>query len=419
MFPPLGLGIIAALTPENYDITLIDENFDEFEYIDADLVGITVLTSAAVRAYELSEKYRSCGVPVVLGGIHVSMMPDEADRYADAVVCGEAETVWRQLISDFENGILKSRYNGTHEDLSGTVVPRRDLFHPGYNFGTIQTSRGCPMNCNFCSVTVFNGSRYRQRPVNEVLDELETIPQKLIFFIDDNIVGYGREAEGRAIALFKGMVARGIRKSWFCQASVNFGSNPELLKWAAESGCRMVFIGLEALDESELSAMNKKMNIRFEYDQAFKNIHRAGIAVLGAFIFGTDSDTEKSIVEKTRYIECNPIDVIQITTLTPLPGTRLFREFRQTERLIYTDFPSDWMHYDMTELTFEPAKISSGEFIRINILCQRRLLGLLILVRKFFSTMIKTRSVETALWAFNSNLVYRKAFRLGLKYVNL
>jgi len=171
-FPPLGLGIIAALTPPAYEVLIIDENFEQIEYIEADLVGITVFTSAAVRAYELAGIYQQQGIPVVLGGIHVSMMPDEALQYADTVVIGESENLWPQLIVDFEAGRMKDRYSGSFAELSETAVPRRELFHPGYNFASIQTSRGCPMNCSFCSVTPFNGKKYRQRPVNEVLDEL-------------------------------------------------------------------------------------------------------------------------------------------------------------------------------------------------------------------------------------------------------
>ena len=414
-FPPLGLGVIASLTPSSYNVRIIDENFEPFEYTDAHIVGITVFTSAAVRAYEIAALYRARGIPVVLGGIHVSMMPDEALNYADAVVTGEAEGVWPTLVQDFEAGCLKRVYSGGAADLSEAVFPGRELFHPDYGFASVQTSRGCPMDCSFCSVSVFNGKKYRQRPVNDVLDELETIPQKLIFFVDDNIIGYGSSAAERAIELFRGMVERGINKSWFCQASLNFGDEPEVLKWAAKSGCRMVFLGLEAVDDDELAGMNKNLNIRLEYRKAFENIHKAGIAVLGAFIFGSDTDTEKTIKRKTDYILREDIDVIQVTTLTPLPGTRLFGEVCDAGRLLYSDFPNDWVHFDMTELTFEPNKIRPDVFNRINEEQQRRLLSLPVLIRKFLQTMIRTRSLETALWALNSNLVYRKSFLCNRK----
>src|SRR5690554_540068 len=185
-FPPLGLGIIAALTPEDWDIKIIDENFNTFKYEDADLVGITAFTSSVVRAYEIAKEYRKKNIPTIIGGIHASMLPDEAIQYVDTVVIGEAEGVWHQVISDFENGKLQRIYQG--EVIGGETVhaipkARHDLFHHGYMFGAVQTARGCPMDCEFCSVTQFNGYKYRQRPIDDVLDELESIPQKMVFFV--------------------------------------------------------------------------------------------------------------------------------------------------------------------------------------------------------------------------------------------
>jgi radical SAM superfamily enzyme YgiQ (UPF0313 family) len=190
-FPPIGLGIVAALTPDHWDIALADENWEPFVYRDADLVGVTAFTASANRAYEVAAVYRARGTAVVMGGIHASMRSAEAGR-------------------------LQRVYQGLWPDLSGLPHPRRDLFHPGYMFASVQTSRGCPMDCRFCSVTTFNGRRYRRRPVEDVLDELASLPQKLLFFVDDNIIGYGRESREQALALFLGMVERRLKKWWFC-----------------------------------------------------------------------------------------------------------------------------------------------------------------------------------------------------------
>ena len=326
-FPPIGLGIVAALTPREWEVELVDENWEPFRYRPADLVGITAFTASARRAYEIAALYRLQGVPVVMGGIHCSMCPQEALQYVDTVVIGEAEGVWAQLLADFEAGDLRSEYHGTWSGLAGAPAPRRDLFNPDYMFASIQTSRGCPLNCEFCSVSAFNGQRYRRRPTAEVLAELETIPQKLLFFVDDNIIGYGKSSRQAALELFKGMVERKLDKLWFCQASINFADDEEVLSWARKAGCQMVFLGLEAEQADALAEVHKKLNLQRgvdAYKQAFERIHHAGIAVLGAFIFGMDGDTSLKLKRRSDYMINKPVDVMQTTFLTPLPGTRLF-----------------------------------------------------------------------------------------------
>ncbi len=406
-YPPLGLGIIAALTPKHYEIILIDENIKSFEYQDADIVGITAFTSCAQRAYQLAKIYRDKGVPVVMGGIHCSMCPDEALTYVDAIVIGEAESVWGNVIADFEAGTLQQKYTGTHDDLAGTVMPMREIFSDEYIFATIQTSRGCPMDCYFCSVTPFNGKKYRQRPTDEVLAELETIDTPFIFFVDDNILGYGKEAEQRAIELFKGMVDRKMNKSWFCQASLNFGSNDEVLYWAHKSGCKIVFIGLESADPEELKVMHKNLNLKLEYRKAFKKINKYKIAVLGAFIYGSDAETVESMERKTQFIMTEAIDVMQTTILTPLPGTRLFTQFEKENRFTFKPGVDTWDRFDMTAVTYRLQNISEKDFYDKLILCNNKIYSRVNLLRKFILTMIHTKSMDTAFWAYNANCAYR------------
>ena len=406
-FPPLALAIIAALTPDDFHVELIDENFDSFQYQEANLVALTAFTSNVTRAYEIASVYKEKNIPVVMGGIHAFMMPDEALEHVDSVVLGEAENVWKDVIADFENGELKKKYQGTHLDLTKMVMPRRELFSDDYLYATVQTSRGCPMDCNFCSVTTFNGNRYRQRPYEDVLAELESIPQRQIFFIDDNILGYGKKAEQRAIKLFEGMIEKKLAKKWFCQTSLNFGSNEKIIKLAAKAGCQMVFIGLESPEKEELQEMNKKMNLKLDYEKAFKNINKYGIAVLGAFIYGTDTETRKSMIRKTDYILKNRIDVIDVTNLTPLVGTKLFKEFNNNNRLKYTDFPSDWDRYDMTELVFKPKKMSEKEYLETMEICSKKLNSRFTIYKKFIQTLIHTKNMEAAMTAYNSNTVFR------------
>jgi radical SAM superfamily enzyme YgiQ (UPF0313 family) len=417
-FPPLGLGIIAALTPASWDVTLVDETWEPFSYREADMVGITAFTATAPRAYEIARLYRSQKVPVVMGGIHASMCPEEAHQFVDCVVIGEAETVWPQIIADFEAGSLAAEYTGSWGELAGNPFPRYDLFNPGYMFASIQTSRGCPLDCNFCSVTAFNGHRYRRRPAGEVLEELSGISQKMVFFVDDNIIGYGGEARQGTLELFKGMVELKLDKWWFCQASLNFADDEEVLAWAARAGCKMVFLGLESEDEETLSEVNKQLNLKRKvsaYADVFQRIHRAGIAVLGAFIYGMDNDTSATLDHRTSYMINSDIDVMQVTHLTPLPGTRLFTKLRDEGRLIYTDFPQDWNRYDMTQVVHRPANMSEAEFSVDIFNCNRRLYSWPVLLKKACQTMLRTHNAMATMFAFQSNINYRNVGKGQLK----
>jgi radical SAM superfamily enzyme YgiQ (UPF0313 family) len=407
IFPPLGLGIVAALTPANFDITLIDENVEEFSFLEADIVGITAFTSSANRAYEIASIYRSKNIPVIMGGIHASFNCEEALQNVDSIVIGEAESSWKNVIDDFMNNRLKKKYKGELVELVNIPIAKREIFSPKYLQGTIQTSRGCPMDCYFCSVTPFNGRKYRQRPVEEILNELETMKEKQIFFIDDNLLGYSKESERRAIDLFKGMTERKLDKEWFCQTSLNFGSNKEVLRWASKSGCRMVFIGLESSDANELKTMHKKLNLKLDYERAFRNINNHGIAVLGAFIYGSDAENTESMRNKTDYILKNRIDVVQTTILTPLPGTRQFEFYDQENRLLYKNFPHDWERYDMTELTYLLKNIENDFFIMELRKSRKKFYSNFHLFLKFFKTWINTGNITTAFYSYNSNKVYR------------
>lgn len=410
-FPPLGLGVVAALTPDDWEVALIDENFEPFEYQEADLVGLTAFTATAHRAYEIAGIYRNSRITTVIGGIHASMLPDEALNYVDAVVIGEAEGIWHQVIADFIAGRMQPTYQGEWLDLAGVVCPRRDLFNSKYIFGTIQTSRGCPMDCEFCSVSAFNGQRFRQRPIKEVLDELESIPQKYIFFIDDNLIGYGRKSEERAIELFKGIIQRKIKKQWWCMASMNFANNEEVPEFAAKAGCRMVFIGVEAEDVDVLAELGKKINLKMgvdTYEETFRRINRHGIAVLGSFIGGTDVDTVDKLQHRKHYIlRSTGIDATELTYLTPLPGTRLFNKLADERRLLYTRFPEDWDRYDMTEVVHQPALIAPEELSAIGSQLAAQVYSRRSIWRKFFRTWRATGSLITATWAYRYNVAYR------------
>lgn len=409
IYPPIGLGIVATLTPAHWEVELLDENFDRFEYREADLVAFTALTSSVTRAYELAQIYREKGIPTVLGGIHASMMPEEAGNFVDVVVTGEVESVWAKLIHDFEKGKMENIYRGELLPYENAVYPARHLFHEKYQFASIQTTRGCPMKCDFCSVHQFNGSKYRERPVEEVLDELETIEHEKIYIVDDNLIGYGKISEKRTIALLQGMIDRGIKKQWFCSASMNFANNEHVLELAAKAGCVMVLLGIESERIDQLEETNKKLNIKIgidHYDEVFKKIHKYGISVLGAFIYGLESDTPETMARRTEYINNADIDAVQATVLTPLPGTGLYNRMKEAGRLRYNNYPGDWQKYDFVEIVFEHKNMSGEVFMKEVRRNWDALYNDHILKKKFLRTLKQTKSALAAIWSYGSNLQY-------------
>jgi radical SAM superfamily enzyme YgiQ (UPF0313 family) len=409
-YQPLSLGIIASLTPKRWKVKIIDENFRNFKFYEADFVGLTAFSSTVTRAYEIAGIYREKGIPTVIGGIHASMCPDEALKYVDTVVIGEAESIWPKVIEDFENNILQKSYKGSLTDLIHSPQPRRELFHPGYVFASVQTSRGCPMNCDFCSVTAFNGAHYRYRPIDEVLEEMQTIPQRNIFILDDNIVGNTVKSQERAISLFKGMIERGIRKDWIGQASLNVADNEEVLAYAAKSGCRMLFIGIESEMEDQLLKTNKRLNARMgvnSYDRVFSKMHKYGIAVIAGFIFGWEDDTKERIDHRVAFTRSCKADSIQSTFLTPLPGTRLFERFVKEGRLVLNNFPDDWKHYGYESLVFKPDHLDREEMQEYVFKALDRVYDPGFLKRRMLKSWFRTCSLTTAYWSYMSNWNYR------------
>jgi len=409
-YQPLSLGIIASLTPPDWKVKIIDENFRDFRYYEADFVGFTAFSSTVSRAYELAKIYRDKGIPTVIGGIHASMCPEEAAGFVDSVVIGEAESIWHKVIGDFENKSLQRIYKGALTDLIQSPKPRRDLFHPAYVFASVQTTRGCPMNCDFCSVTAFNGSHYRYRPIDEVISEMKDIPQKNIFILDDNIVGNTEKAQSRAIGLFKAMIGSGIKKDWIGQASLNVADNEEVLRYAAMSGCRMLFIGIESEREDQLEGANKRLNVRMgvsSYDDVFRKMHKYGIAVIAGFIFGWENDTIERIDHRVKFTRECLADSIQSTLLTPLPGTRLFERMKNEGRLILNNFPEDWQHYGYESLVFNPNTMERKKMQDYIFSVFDKVYEPSFLKRRMLKTWWRTGSFITAYWSYMSNWNYR------------
>ena len=360
-FPPLSLAYVASVTPSNWDVKIIDENFDTFEFEDADLVGITAFTSNINRAYEIAQVYKKRKIKVIIGGIHASMLPDEALQFTDAVVIGEAEGIWEKVIRDFESDKLSPKYIGPQINLEQfKITPRRDLLHPDYLWQPVQTSRGCPFNCYFCSVTKYLGKEYRQRSAQAVLDELEDIKGEYIAFVDDNLIGYSPGNKKRAVELFEGIIGRKLNKKWWMQASINTADDERIIELAAQAGCMFVFIGFETIRRDSLKDMKKVINLKIGIDNYKKVVdvfHKHGIGVMGAFIIGNDYESSLYYKELAKFLIHSGIDIVQISILTPLPGTQLMEQLQNESRLVYQDYPMDWNKYRFSYIVHQPEGI--------------------------------------------------------------
>jgi radical SAM superfamily enzyme YgiQ (UPF0313 family) len=414
-WPPLNLPYIAALTPPHYEVQVIDENIEPFEFREADVVGITAMTSSVYRAYQIAQRYRERGIPTVMGGIHVSMMPDEALAYVDSVVVGEVESVWTTLLKDLEAGRLRRIYHGNWQNLDDLPLPRRDILKNSfYRWGSIQTSRGCPMNCTFCSVTAFNGRRFRRRRLASVIEELKSIPQRKILIADDNIIGHGPKDLQWAKAFFRRIIEAKLRKIYFAQASLQIGEDPELLRLASRAGLKVVLIGMESVNPQALQSYKKNINLKHFQQQRYAgliaNIRRAGIAVLGAFVLGGDDDTPIVFDTTLKFIQTTGIDIIQTTKPTPLPGTQLWEELLAANRIIDTDFPRAWRDYRLSRLVYEPRNMTREEVYRCFTALRKVYYNRKETLKRTLNTLCTTRDPVTTFIAYRINASYRKAF---------
>ena len=353
VWKPLGLLVLAGLTPSEWEITIIDENIAVPDYAtlpQPDLVGITAFTSQANRAYEIAAGYRSRKVPVVMGGIHATMCPQEAMDRVDAVVKGEAESTWTNVLSDFQNGSLKKMYEGVRLDLAEVPSARHDLLSKGYNFGSIQTSRGCPLSCSFCSVTTFNGGRFRRRPIENVIREFRMVKEKNVLIVDDNLIGTRKEHIDYTKNLMREIISAKLNKRWIAQVTINMADDEELLRLAKKAGCTGVFIGFEAVSAEGLAEVSKKFVLRNDRDikDSVQRIQKHGIIVLGSFILGLDIDGKGSGKQIAKTAHAYGLDVLNVMVLTPLPGTKLWKTMEAEDRIIANTFPHDWKYFTLT-----------------------------------------------------------------------
>ncbi|MBP7263630.1 MAG: B12-binding domain-containing radical SAM protein [Spirochaetia bacterium] len=358
--PMLAIPYLAAVTLAGVDLEVIDEqNGLMDDQGSPDLVAISGMTMHANRMYALADAYRERGIPVVLGGVHVSFMLDEARKHADAVAIGEAEFLWPRMLDDFARGKLEPVYSSTEPvDLSLIPRPRLDLVDgPAYrgrmgSLNALMATRGCPHDCDFCCVKKMFGRNFRTRPLDSVMDELGAMDESFVLFADDNIIGN----PGYARQLFQRLKPLG--RSWGAQASIQLAENQELLDLAVDAGLKSVFLGIESVDPENLVTMRKAgVNNASHYAENLKRLHDKGVMVFGSFIVGLDHDDESVFENVYEFIMRNGIDFPLVNVLTPFPGTDLYQAMEASGRIV----DRNWDRYNLTQAVFTPARMSADE----------------------------------------------------------
>jgi radical SAM superfamily enzyme YgiQ (UPF0313 family) len=356
-YQPLTLTTLAALAPPELDIefVLLDEGIEDIPLdLNADLIGFTVITGSSRRAYELAAHFRNRGIPVVLGGPHVTLLPEEAQQHADAICVGYADDSWPQLLRDFAVGKMRRRYDQGHDfELTNLPFPRRELMD-GRNFLTqavFEATRACAHDCEFCVVPTAWGRKQFQKPVSHVVEDIRRVGARRIIFIDLNLVS----DRNYAAELFEALIPLNVR--WFGLATSLIGRDRALMELMARSGCSGLLIGLESICEASLGDSRKRFNDPTLYGTLIDDMHALGISIQGCFVFGHDHDTTDVFEQTVQFCIDAAIDLPRFAILTPFPGTPLHRRLDQSGRIL----TKNWELYDGQHVVFAPKQMTAEQ----------------------------------------------------------
>ncbi len=389
---PLQLGVLAGMLPPQVHVELYDDRVEEIPYDSGtDLVAITVETFTARRAYEIAAAYRSRDVPVVMGGMHATLLPDEVARHADAVYTGDAAPLWSQVIADAQQGKLQPRYNAPVGPPQPGIQTRRDLFQgKGYlPITLLQFSRGCRYSCEFCATSAFFGQHHFCRRVDEVVLEIQSQRRRHLFFVDDNILANRQAAK----QLFRALIPLGVK--WVSQATIDVTHDRELMDLMVKSGCLGNVIGFESLDPRNLRSMHKTQNLRssFErYEPQIEILRDYGLQTWAAFTIGHDRDTPESIAQLLDFAIKHKFTFAAFNVLMPYPGTRLYARLAKEDRLLYDG--QWWLHpeYRFNHAAFRPALMSARELTQAGFHCRSTFNSIGTIVKRAFDTKTNLRS---------------------------
>ena len=379
---PLPIATLAALTPKQHEIVYVDERLGEqLPEEKFDVVALPVETYTAKRAYEIAAMYEDMGIPVVFGGYHVTLVPEEASQYAHTIVVGFAEDTWPRVLDDLAEGKLLRYYKGAKA--ARYVLPDRSIFAARKYFALscVETGRGCPLTCSFCSITAATNATYSGRPIASIVAELEAAKFRNVFFVEDNFVGNIPHAK----ALMRAIAPLGIR--WVGQGTLAMTKDEEMLELMAESGCQGVLIGFESLKKETLLLMDKRINVHYgDYNKMVDKLHRAGIGIYGTFIFGSDTEDESDVLKTVKRATEMGIFMAAFNHLVPFPGTAFYKQLLREGRM---DDPEWWLSPDFRfgQISFTPKNFTQEQLHDLCIDARREFYGVPSIVSRFTSNL--------------------------------
>lgn len=397
---PLTIAMLKALTPPDVETELFDDRIELINYeTSTDLVCITVETYTAKRSYKIAQKFHERGIPVVMGGYHVTLCPEEAAEYCDSVMIGNAETVWKTMLEDFGRGKIKPVYQGNTAEYD--IQPDKSIF-TGKKYlpvSLVETGRGCIHSCDFCSICRFYESHYHARSHELIIDDLKRSKHDIAFLVDDNLVA----DHNNAIRLFEEIAP--LKKKWAGQGTLSMARNEKLLKAMKKSGCEVILIGFESLNPKNLRQMNKSFNLAMgERDELVKRVHDAGLGIYATFVFGYDNDDERTVEEALEFAKKHKFYTAAFNHLLPFPNTPLYKRLREDNRLIYDKW---WLAdgYNYGELAFNPKKISAEKLSKLCRDARKEFSSARTVMSRGFASLGRTSPLLWGLfWAMNLRL---------------
>lgn len=411
--PSRTLPYIAALTPPDFEVSILDETLQDIDFDEkVDLVGLTGLINQLPRAIQIAEEYKKRGVKVIIGGVAASALTNGISAHFDSIVVGEVENIWKIVLDDFKNGNLHKIYISDVKPALGQIplpkfelLPLEKYFRPRLGFSRskwpripVETSRGCPYNCSFCCVSSYFGNQIRFRPIKEIIQEIERFPNAFIIFTDDNIAANPK----RAKELFRALVPLKVR--WFGQFTMLAGNDEELIRLAGESGCLLAFLGVESISQKSLASVRKNFNVVENYSKIFKVFGDAGILVNPSIIFGFDEDNLELIDETVDFLIDQKIPLMVQWILTPVPGSRLYSQLEQDERILHKDYSK----YDGTHVVFKPKHMAPYELEEKFWEAFQRFYSVSSIITRL------SKHLSSLLFLLERNLFYRNMVRSGV-----